>query len=832
MSLLLDALKKAAEKKAKKNTGQSGSVDDTEIGTTELETQASDDTEMDHTVRGTRFDETEMDVTEMDTQAVDATSIDDTEMDHTELETELDVTDTLSDQQRAQFDATEIDSTELDTQAVEATSVEDTVMDRTELETQIDMTDIDRTELDDQVVVAPSVDDTVMDQTDLQTQVDATDIDQTEQHGRFDVIDEDVTELEPVAEETSEIEYIKQPIKPDDTEIGITQSPLFEEATEVDSTAEEEGPTLTGKDRTLLIVDEDEEDYGELSATQADQDKTQTELTDTATLPEEPEEEDLVLTDDDVTAFMGDGLREDTDISGPSDSATISPDDTTLTNPESLELTNFGYDEDLALGRDEDGTDTYSSPKGKGDWEREDSTEGVDLSDVPEPERTTEIREQTVPPASAVDIDKLTSDQTVTVKSTTATRTFAPDNYDRTLLRLHDTDASKIFPGMKSEGDTVMTPAYAKKVFLNKSQGLKIQTYKIFGGLGALILLLVMSWGLFQLQDESDKIDQGLVDLKRDPMPGIIKSSSGDETQDLFASEKSNVEDKFIELIATANEPEAGVEQDAAGSGKSVQDSAVESTVKVAGAGMASSESVDEVSAPVEPPQDSRGGEITKAPETDKIVTPVKASAKPQQAKTKLQISTVSQVSEKDQLLASAYESYESGDMDTARRLYDQVISLDPENRDALLGRAAIHVQDIEYEQAIELYQDLLVINPKDSMAMTSLISVANVDPQAGESQLKGLLREQPDLPYLHFALGNMYGVQQRWTEAQSAYFTALKHKPEDPNYAYNLAISLEHMNKPQLAIAYYQRALDNQHKGLATFNSEVVAQRIEVLSQ
>ena len=131
-----------------------------------------------------------------------------------------------------------------------------------------------------------------------------------------------------------------------------------------------------------------------------------------------------------------------------------------------------------------------------------------------------------------------------------------------------------------------------------------------------------------------------------------------------------------------------------------------------------------------------------------------------------------------------------------------------------------------------EKYQQLLIDNPKDSMAMASMISVANIDPQLGETQLKRLLREQPESPYLHFVLGNMYGSQNRWHDAQSSYFEALQKKPADPNYAYNLAVSLEHIGKSKSALTFYQKALANSSAGLITFDQQLVRQRLEALAQ
>ena len=113
---------------------------------------------------------------------------------------------------------------------------------------------------------------------------------------------------------------------------------------------------------------------------------------------------------------------------------------------------------------------------------------------------------------------------------------------------------------------------------------------------------------------------------------------------------------------------------------------------------------------------------------------------------------------------------------------------------------------------------------------MTSLISVANVSPADAETQLKLMIREEPDSAYLNFALANAYGAQSRWREAQSHYFIALENNPDDPNYAYNLAVSLEHIAKPQAAVSYYQRALANMTNGLAMFSKEVVDQRLELL--
>ena len=197
-----------------------------------------------------------------------------------------------------------------------------------------------------------------------------------------------------------------------------------------------------------------------------------------------------------------------------------------------------------------------------------------------------------------------------------------------------------------------------------------------------------------------------------------------------------------------------------------------------------------------------------------------------------LHIVSSHQMEEKHKLLREAYEAYKAGNDELALSKYDQVLETDPSNRNALLARAAINVQNNNAGAAIEDYRQLLLANPKDSLALTSLITVANVAPADAESQLKIMIRDEPDSPYLNFALANAYGAQDRWLEAQSHYFTALENNPGDPNYAYNLAVSLEHIAKPKVAVSYYQRALENMDNGLAMFSKEVVDQRLEMLGK
>ena len=591
----------------------------------------------------------------------------------------------------------------------------------------------------------------------------------------------DGTELEATQLDATEVDQTVL----DQTQIDPTEAKTQTQATH--TLTEDEVSQFTDEDSTLLIADDESEPLMSM-----------------------PDEADLTV--DDVTEFMGDGRREAAATASEPESRRAGSDDTTITNPNAPILSHI-EDDDLTIEQ----TGFQVPPA--------DATHGeLELEQIPEDEKMTLINTDTQ--VSGIDIDQLTNEETVTVKSTTATtRTFAPDNYDRTLLKLSDKDVSKIFPGMRPEGEAVMTPDYAKKVFMSKSTASRTYNLKVYAGMAVSLLLMVAIWGLFELQSESEMIDQSLVRLKRDPMPGVIKPKGEDPTRNLFADAPIEANQKAMELIASTQS----------------DTTSVESSPAIAQSTDASSAMVKETEPSTVVSQvPERSSETPAETETKTVsakVAPVATSQKTPAQQTasspaNLQLTSSRRVSEEDQLLQSAYAAYENGDMDKARRDYDRVLTLDAENRDALMGRAAIHVLDDEYQAAINKYQQVLETNPKDSLAMTSLISVANIDPQAGESQLKSLLRDQPESDYLHFALGNMYSLQMRWSEAQSAYFNALQFKPQDPNYAYNLAVSLEHMGKPQTAVNFYRQSLDNLQNGLASFDSQLVSQRIEVLSQ
>jgi tetratricopeptide (TPR) repeat protein len=168
-----------------------------------------------------------------------------------------------------------------------------------------------------------------------------------------------------------------------------------------------------------------------------------------------------------------------------------------------------------------------------------------------------------------------------------------------------------------------------------------------------------------------------------------------------------------------------------------------------------------------------------------------------------------------DPTLMTAYQAYTRGDDATAQQQYRQVLQRDVRNVDALLGMAAIAQRQGRDADAAGWYQKVLEIEPKNTIALSAMMGAAMASPQANgdtagtESRIKSMLAQQPETANLYAALGNLYIEQGQWSSAQEAYFNASRLAPNNADYAFNLAISLDQMGKASLALRQYERALE-----------------------
>jgi tetratricopeptide (TPR) repeat protein len=182
----------------------------------------------------------------------------------------------------------------------------------------------------------------------------------------------------------------------------------------------------------------------------------------------------------------------------------------------------------------------------------------------------------------------------------------------------------------------------------------------------------------------------------------------------------------------------------------------------------------------------------------------------------------------------SGYAAYQAGDLAKARIDYQQVLREEPANRDALLGLAAVEMRAQRYDLSHGYYQRILQADPRDPYAQAGLLALRGeqLDPALVESRVKTLLAADREANVLYFTLGNQYAQQGRWAEAQQAYFKAFATDPDNADYAFNVAVSLDQLRQPTLALEYYRRALALAEKRGASFTPDVARTRVQQLSR
>ncbi len=184
-----------------------------------------------------------------------------------------------------------------------------------------------------------------------------------------------------------------------------------------------------------------------------------------------------------------------------------------------------------------------------------------------------------------------------------------------------------------------------------------------------------------------------------------------------------------------------------------------------------------------------------------------------------------------DANVEAGYASLQGNRLDTARHDYERALKSDPNNVDALLALAAIAQRQGRSSDADRYRQRALEADPGNPAAQAAVLgSGGGGDPLANESRLKTLLAGQPESGPLNFALGNLYSRQDRWSEAQQVYFNAVAAEADNPDYLFNLAVSLDHLRQPKLAAQHYRLALEAAQRRPAAFDRDRVKLRLAEL--
>lgn len=185
------------------------------------------------------------------------------------------------------------------------------------------------------------------------------------------------------------------------------------------------------------------------------------------------------------------------------------------------------------------------------------------------------------------------------------------------------------------------------------------------------------------------------------------------------------------------------------------------------------------------------------------------------------------------EVIEQGYAAFRSDDLPSAESLYRRALVMAPDNRDALLGAAAVAVRQSQWGMAAELYERRLRADPTDSYARAGLLSLANqTDRRQIRAELEKLLAEYPDTAYFHSLKGMNQVASEDWLGAQESFYRAFYLDDRNPDYAYNLAISLDHLNQPDQARRYYRKALELNQQFPSSFDVSAATDRLRVLGE
>ncbi len=187
--------------------------------------------------------------------------------------------------------------------------------------------------------------------------------------------------------------------------------------------------------------------------------------------------------------------------------------------------------------------------------------------------------------------------------------------------------------------------------------------------------------------------------------------------------------------------------------------------------------------------------------------------------------------------IAEGYAALQRGNLEGATQAYERALRADSASRDALLGLATIQLRLNRNDVAEATFRRVLRLHPQDAYAAAQLAALqSGTDPVGALSQVNSLIARESDRTdagngALPFIQGNQLAAQGRWNEAQQAYFNAHRADPNNPDYCYNLAVSLDRIHESRLARDFYAKSLELARARPAGFDTSRAQTRLGQLS-
>jgi len=237
------------------------------------------------------------------------------------------------------------------------------------------------------------------------------------------------------------------------------------------------------------------------------------------------------------------------------------------------------------------------------------------------------------------------------------------------------------------------------------------------------------------------------------------------------------------------------------------------------------------------------GALVVSLPTASQTNRKVKQLAAPAESNVKAAQTVINQIDPTPQITRSvqsasvdpdimrAYKALQQNQFAQAREIYSQVLTRTPTQRDALLGIAYAHQALGNSEQALSTLRRLVELYPLDSDGMSALFLIGGGDLPAEETRFKQMLDRAERPSALHYVLGILYYEQNRFGEAERSFSRAAHMEPNQPDYAYNLALALDRLGRNRDAAKQYVVALNLANQTNAVFSRDLARARLRILT-
>lgn len=179
-----------------------------------------------------------------------------------------------------------------------------------------------------------------------------------------------------------------------------------------------------------------------------------------------------------------------------------------------------------------------------------------------------------------------------------------------------------------------------------------------------------------------------------------------------------------------------------------------------------------------------------------------------------------------------AYRALLSGQISASITIYKSILSQHPDNKNAQFGLATAYHRNSQFEQAREIYTEILKANPNDKEALNNfLVLVAEEAPESALIELQKLERINSDFSPIPAQIAMINLKLNNPKKAERYLRRAVILSPDNITYKYNLAITSDRLGKYDQAIRLYRQIVEAvEHGGIIPGSLEQIKTRLSFL--